>query len=106
MKKQNTLTITKEDFIQYLASQGVKVPDRAYWHGGNEEWDCHWPIIIDWDEPLNASVIYAHDFEQAKLMVQSGEWIQAVKYIRNQYGWGLKEAKDYYDMYLKGFRPQ
>lgn len=47
-------------------------------------------------------IAYSHFLPEMKRLVDGDQVVEAIKYVRTQTGWGLKEAKDFVDKYRFG----
>lgn len=94
MKKETTITVTREDFIEFLATKGIAVPREAK-IGGFETWDIDimFPIVVRWAE-MNVSLT-ALQIEDLQSLAGRGRKIDAIKRVRTWTGLGLKESKDW-----------
>lgn len=56
--------------------------------------------MIEQETPLGKSreKLQRTKIKHIKVLIESGHKIDAIKYTRNNTGWGLKESKDYVDM--------
>lgn len=107
MKKQVTITITREDLLLLIAEKGMAVPSSGVTiQSGTEDWADHteFPITVKWEDngkpvfDITAKVPYITNLAVGGFINREvPQRIEAIKVLRADLGWGLKQAKDWLD---------
>jgi hypothetical protein len=103
MEKRNTITISKQDILRFLKSEGLNVPDESSYMNMDEDGmviEMHWteeirPKIKHPEDALSHFSLMAQ--REIKRAMEDDNRIQAIKAVRSETGMGLKEAKDWVD---------
>lgn len=93
MKKHIKLTFSKPELVDLLKQIGVYLPDNAnFWMDNNQ-------MEIAWDEGHTPFALQAtlSSSPQIRNFVDRNERIAAIKQIRTETGWGLRDAKNWLD---------
>ena len=103
MEKRNTITISKQDILRFLKSEGMNVPDESSYMNMDEDGMV---IEMHWTEEIRPKIKHPEDalsyFSKIgqvaiKASMDTGDRIQAIKAVRSDKGWSLKDAKDWVD---------
>lgn len=105
MKKNISISITRQDFVEYIKTQGFSIPSDAIINSGPNDWDgpLDFPISIRWTDdsrrvPWSLGVGLSRNTTiEVVAFVKAGKRIEAIKLVRNEQGWSLKETKDWLD---------
>lgn len=98
MKKYSSIKIGKEELLKWILLQGdTTVPPNAniFWHGISHT------LEVSWDEgqiPYHLRATLSDSTtERVVEFVSRNSRIEAIKAIREETKWGLKESKDWLD---------
>jgi hypothetical protein len=98
MEKTTRVVISHEDFLSFLAKEGVNVPNKVkiQTHCG-QDLRYMFPIVIEWNESKYPEYKLDYRFntrqeDEIRQAVAEGK-IPAIKKVREFSNWGLLEAK-------------